>query len=146
MPLHEKIQEMYNRVKYHLLTQNEKAEKTTGVLFEPNNVCQYKTPNGLKCAIGALIPDSKYTPVMESLGGLRANDLVKSVLLDEFGINNYEQSEIRDLMESASLLQSIHDKHNCEEWLGKLSDFAQKHRLTDTPMEELENLYGSDSR
>lgn len=45
-------QEIFDKVVNHLLTQNEKAMTK----FR----CQYRTEDGLKCAIGCLIPDEKY--------------------------------------------------------------------------------------
>ena len=43
-------QEVFDKVAIHLLTQNAKALNSGGL-------CVYKTPNGLRCAVGCLIPD-----------------------------------------------------------------------------------------
>lgn len=52
-------QEAFDIVKRHLLTQKKISVNHEGV-------CQYRGPDGLKCAIGALIPDEIYNPTMEN--------------------------------------------------------------------------------
>jgi len=49
-----------------------------------NGRCQYRGPNGLKCAAGQLIPDEKYKPVMDSdtLNGF-GRDFIKRYQLDD---------------------------------------------------------------
>ena len=58
------IQEIYDTIMKHLRDQNEKAEDNTG--------CLYHTSDGLKCAVGCLIPDEFYNIDMEgyTLAGL----------------------------------------------------------------------------
>lgn len=41
------------------------------------NMCAYRNPNGLKCAIGMLIPDEQYTSCFE--GGLSLSEVIESV-------------------------------------------------------------------
>lgn len=132
MPLHEKIQEMYNRVKYHLLTQNQKA-----TVSKYNATCAYRTETGLKCAIGALIPEDKYLPGMERLGSVRCNDLVKKVLIEEFDLSGLSEDDQAVFMGRASRLQSIHDGLACETWPSSLYQFTTENKLIDTPMEQL---------
>lgn len=56
-------QEIYDKIVEHFAAQREPAvESDTEVL------CRYRTSNGLKCAIGALIPDEVYTADMEERG------------------------------------------------------------------------------
>jgi len=49
-------QEIFDTVVAHLLQQGKQSK---------SNVCLYRSDDGLKCAIGALIPDSEYDPAME---------------------------------------------------------------------------------
>lgn len=56
-------QEIFDTVAVHLLTQNKRATKANC-----STTCQYRTSEGLKCAVGCLIPDEKYTPEMEPYG------------------------------------------------------------------------------
>jgi len=62
-------QEIFDKVAKHLLTQGRKATHTQP---DANSVCMYRTPDGLKCAAGCLIPDEIYHPQMEGkrFGGL----------------------------------------------------------------------------
>ena len=53
--------EMFDRVKAHLLKQNEKAMVET----EDGIACRYRGPEGLTCAIGCLIPDDEYVGTFE---------------------------------------------------------------------------------
>ena len=52
-----KKQEVFNKVAAHLLAQGKPALK--------GEDCVYRSKDGLKCAIGCLIPDENYTPEME---------------------------------------------------------------------------------
>lgn len=53
-------QKIFNKVVQHLHDQKEPSIE--------NGNCKYRGPNNLKCAIGALIPDSSYDPKMEGRG------------------------------------------------------------------------------
>ena len=50
-------QELFDRVVTHLAKQGRRAMARVA--------CLYRTPDGLKCAIGCLIPDEKYRAEME---------------------------------------------------------------------------------
>lgn len=65
----EKLQEIYNTVRDHLLKQNKKSLGNYIVGLDDNvsNGCVYRSYDGLKCAAGCLIPDSKYKRSMEGL-------------------------------------------------------------------------------
>ncbi len=49
-------QEIFDTVVVHLLQQGKQSK---------SHVCLYRSDDGLKCAVGALIPDSEYDPAME---------------------------------------------------------------------------------
>ena len=57
------IQEIFDTVAVHLLKQGVRS-------VDLNNVCLYRGPNGLKCAVGALIPDELYAPEIEGVSVL----------------------------------------------------------------------------
>lgn len=61
-------QEIYDTVCAHLAQQKRRA-------FE-NGSCRYRTSDGLKCAIGCLIPDDLYDPRMDSVAGNYASRLL----------------------------------------------------------------------
>jgi hypothetical protein len=49
-------QEIFDTVIDHLLSQGKQSK---------SHVCLYRSDDGSKCAVGALIPDSEYDPTME---------------------------------------------------------------------------------
>lgn len=51
-------QDIFDRVLAHLSQQKCRASTHQG--------CMYRTPDGLKCAVGALIPDDLYDPRMDT--------------------------------------------------------------------------------
>lgn len=54
------LQEVYDTVVNHHRTQGRQATS--------NGSCRYRTADGLKCAIGCLIPDDKYDSTFEGKG------------------------------------------------------------------------------
>ena len=101
------LQEIFDKIATHLLTQNKKS-------YLNGWFCAYRGDNGLKCAAGILIPDDEYKPEMEKKRW--------SVLIDEILVENKFANEI-------SLLQSIHDNRSVTKWYDELINFAQKHNL-----------------
>lgn len=57
----EKLTEVYNTVRKHLLEQNEKSKLNPALHF-----CMYRGADGRKCAIGVLIKDEYYNSDLES--------------------------------------------------------------------------------
>ena len=105
-------QEIYTKVRDHLLTQMKKSQ---GLLQREDHgeymTCLYYGPDGLKCAVGALIPENMYNPRMEGEGV--DTDIIKNAL-------DYSEEQKRLLQE----LQCVHDEHDPDEWQGKLWDVA----------------------
>lgn len=90
-------QEAFNRVVKHLREQGRKSQGPCGVY------CRYRNYEGLKCAVGALIPDELYDPEMEQGGGIEANERVRQLFPD-------------DLLLMLKALQLDHDYHAPEDW------------------------------
>lgn len=132
----DKMQEMYNRVKHHLLTQNQKS-------VNGGNGCYYRSDSGLKCAIGALIPDKDYKKIMDDSGDVSTNYYVRKVLIDEFGLLNSTPDDRHEFMVLARKLQGVHDTVRCENWHIQLATAANDYKLNDTPMEELNKIYAT---
>ena len=115
-------QEIFNKVCEHLMTQKAKA-----VIQEENEsvpTCMYRTPEGLKCAVGGLIPDEMYNPVIEgkpfNLMGL--DDCPE--------LNGIAQK--LGLIEDIDLihrLQRIHDSDRIEDWSKRLRRVGENHDL-----------------
>lgn len=104
-------QEIYNKVKAHLLNQMKKA----ATYLEDGSLdqCLYRGPNDTKCAIGCLIPDDDYYVGLEE----RPADHPRVLgLLAKQGITG----EARFL----SLLQYVHDMCEVEKWERELRRVA----------------------
>lgn len=87
-------QEVFNLVVEHLFTQGRPA-------YDGNRGCMYRTHDGLRCAVGVLIPDDLYDPAFE----MRKAD---SVIQELFDTNLADWREHIDLLME---LQIAHD--NC---------------------------------
>jgi len=103
------------KIKTHLLKQNKKALIGIGI------GCAYRSSNGLKCAIGCLIPDDVYDPKMEG-------DLDE--LLDKFP----EMREVFGIQKDDDLeflldAQSVHDTGSPNEWPEQLALLAKQYNL-----------------
>src|SRR3954452_25038072 len=104
-------QQIYNRVAKHLLTQNRKSVK-------PGTMrCLYRGPNGLKCAIGILIPNKLYSEDMERVPVL---NLCRFPSLKSRFDGHYSL-----LCE----LQTVHDSHPVRSWPALLRGVAREFDL-----------------
>lgn len=105
-------QEIFNTVKKHLLSQNERSVEGTA--------CRYRGPRGLKCAAGILIPDSEYTESMEGKGwpcGKTTTSPLRNIA-DKLGHNNL----IRNL-------QIVHDSYDPTHWPAQLKNVSTNYEL-----------------
>lgn len=93
-----KRREIFDKVKAHLLEQNERSSRINDM-----DTCLYRGPNGLKCAVGVLIPDDLYHPDMEQVS---AEALRRSWALPWREADDYFIQE----------LQEIHDSVLPENW------------------------------
>lgn len=109
-------QEIYDIVKQHLLTQGVRSQKESSVFGAE---CAYRGDNGLKCAVGALIPDSLYKPEME---GKRASALMffNHAVAEYFGVDN------GGFLDS---LQTVHDSDwiDPKHWPAELERVAREY-------------------
>jgi len=105
-------QEVFDKVATHLLTQKRKS-------MGSSNLCMYRGPNGLKCAIGCLIPDDLYNKSIEYSNSFN----LPVHILDYIGVK--ERSDRYFL----SNLQRIHDNHEPPMWKHKLKEFADYYKL-----------------
>lgn len=69
-------QRIYETVRAHLAAQGRRAVM---IKEDGKPVCAYRTPDGLKCAIGCLIPDELYNTDMESRGAVSVLKLFPKV-------------------------------------------------------------------
>lgn len=105
-------QKIFNKVAKHLLTQME----VSGI---PDS-CLYRDPNGLKCAVGCLIPDGEYKAEFENKAILNIPYLVEVVAKND--------KEIIWLLRD---LQIIHDHNDGpKEWVAELVQVANRYNLS----------------
>jgi len=115
-------QEIFDRITKHLLTQNKKAQWGDSDNFG-HKVCQYKTKDNLKCAIGCLIEDSILNT---GLQGTVYSLEVQAALCKSLMIEKLENSEV-DFLRT---LQKIHDVDHESTWEEQLKQFASRNNLT----------------
>jgi len=107
-------QEMFDASASHMIRQGQQSINAAGS-------CLYRTKDGLKCAVGALIPDAEYSPWMEQSGGI-------CELLQAAQHENLMTPTLTILQEHTRLLIRLQDAHdNADLWKngmrGLLSNF-----------------------
>lgn len=108
-------QQVYNKVKAHLLTQKTKSySRSLGI-------CVYKMVRSTKkCAIGCLLPDDVYESSMEGVG-------VENLLRLYPKVNELFIGVDVSLLDA---LQTIHDKESVKKWPHQLEVVAKDYGLT----------------
>lgn len=107
-------QTIFNRVVIGLFNQGRQSRNDSVV-------CRYRSDNGLKCAVGLLIPDELYTPNFEG-NGVR-------ILIDDYFL---EWFPVRNLI---THLQHTHDQSSTDEngaWNKVWEDCGIAKKLTKT--------------
>lgn len=117
-------QEAFDKAAAHLLRQNEWSNNNGDL------PCMYRSPSGLKCAVGALIPDDNYGAYMEgaSVRMLRQDDAIPFLAYVD--------------IELLASLQRVHDQNVPQHWPKLLREVASNHELSsaivDKTLAELE--------
>ena len=107
-------QEVYDKVKAHLLTQNAKSISKDGD-------CKYRMIRSTKrCAIGCLIPDNLYEKEMEG-------NAVHNLLHDFPKVKEFFDGVSSNLLDA---LQSVHDSELVKNWPRELEAVAKNYNLT----------------
>lgn len=123
-----KKQYVFNRVVNHLLTQKQKSNR----LIDGESVCAYRGKDGLRCAIGCLIPNRDYRESMDNS---------PSIGFTFFSSNPYNNSISQFLYKKGYLtshddgiflvgLQNIHDRTRPSLWKRELRKFAECNNLS----------------
>lgn len=122
-------QSIFNKVASHLFKQG----KPSMSFDQKGNIegCLYRGPNGIKCAIGALISDRVYKPAME---GNSIRNLIEYSFEYGFKFPSY-------FSENKILLQSLQEIHDDEDYVGKNGKYKIKNlRLALKGLAELHGL------
>lgn len=108
-------QEVFDKVVKHLRAQGRKAVSDSMAA-----TCRYRTEEGLKCAVGCLIPDNEYNPSFEgySVGSLQAGGRASPKSLARLD---------RKLL---LRMQAVHDHHVVPEWEHQFTEVAKEFNLT----------------
>lgn len=103
-------QQFFQIVASHLLTQGKRSTDGTGF-------CAYRGDNGLKCALGAVIPDTLYMPKMERKR------------LREVCTYFPEITALIPDYDLAVLMQDIHDTNEPKNWKFELASLGKEKQL-----------------
>lgn len=121
------LQTLFDRVSSHLLAQGKRAvDPDNGV----DGGCAYRSPDGLKCAVGCLIPDHAYHRSMEGVS-VNSRCIPAEQVRAAAGIPEDDATMIR----LAGDLQDAHDNAPVCEWPSYLATIATRYGLTFTPTE-----------
>ena len=115
-------QEIFDKAAAHLLEQGKRARE--------NGKCCYRTSGSgtvLKCAVGALIPDELYDPLLEGLPAIWG-------FPDGGG-----ESELRRKVALLESLQIVHDQFHEDSWKDELTKLAKAVGLSTKVLENAEN-------
>jgi len=129
------LQKVFSTVRRHLLKQNAKSEGPIDGCDPPATRCMYRSPTGLSCAVGCLIPDGLYRREMEGHGASSSitwDALVKAGVVPPMDLDGAMYSSSLALL---LRLQSIHDQRPPAEWVYYLNKVAQEHALVVEPEE-----------
>ena len=119
---YEFLQEIFDRVGNHLLTQNAKSWDRTDI-----SSCRYRGDFGRTCAVGCLITDDNYS---EDLEGFAVNSLiVQKAVFDSLPTIVYGKHGPGVLVDFLIKLQAIHDLSEPSEWREELNDLAEPYNL-----------------
>lgn len=120
MTLLEVKQLFYDKVVEHLLTQKERA-------IDESGDCRYRTSNGLKCAVGCLIPDENYSINFEGrkVSFFMLNEILNFEKIEE-KLDKWEKHHLLDFLLN---LQRIHDRMHLNQWYYIFKAFAQGENL-----------------
>ena len=118
------LQQIFDKVSNHLLTQNRKSLGTSS-----GSSCAYRGVMGATCAVGCLIPDNEYLSSME--GQSIDADEVWAILFPIVKAGKHVRGIKFDLLED---LQHLHDFNSVPEWPDRLQECANNFNLTFTPL------------
>jgi hypothetical protein len=108
------MSQIFNKVSKHLLKQNAKS-------MSDGDNCQYRSDEGLSCAVGCLMTDDMYDYSLE--GEAVSSDQVVDAIAPILGV---QASKIEVKLDLLGELQRIHDDFDVVEWEGLLAKVKVK--------------------
>jgi len=112
-------QQIFDLVKKHLLEQNKRSQKESGL-------CAYRGQRGRKCPVGYLIPDQYYKKAFDEEIGMGVDELFKHYprVMEKSGLPE-------EALELLTALQDMHDTDPPATWSKKLSGIAKNFDLVE---------------
>lgn len=117
------LQTVFEKIVTHLRKQGKKAQ-VMGRIGLP--YCRYRTPEGLSCAVGCLIPDDKYSESFERKT-VQDSKPIQKIIAEEYGEN-------KQLLDLLTYMQSVHDQMPLNQWESGFYHTAVKFELSFTPI------------
>lgn len=130
-------QEIFDTVARHLLTQNKRATNGDSPMDNAATWCRYRTPDGLRCAGGCLIPDDRYEEAFEGLGWCAPGPVSRSPAV--WARFKALREEIGHEVLIGSL-QGIHDVYDPRVWMTKLRELAMSYHFQTNVLDEFGGL------
>lgn len=124
-------QRAFDKMATHLMKQ---FKKSMIIDSDGDPICYYRHPTEkLMCAVGAIIPKSKYDPSMEEQGP-------DATIFEQVGLwpMDYD-AKIQSILQS---MQTHHDTSDVEDWYVLLGNLARRHDLTTDALEAAAKKYG----
>ena len=118
-------QEIFDKVYNHLLDQGCKSESTV----QGQTICRYRDEGGLACAVGCLIPDKHYRPLIEGCGVHEHIEYIQRPLIDVLRLSGIDTDD-NDVLKLISSLQTTHDSGDVDDWPNTLENTALIHEFT----------------
>ena len=122
------LQETFTTVATHLLTQRRRSIARLAGQAIPS--CAYRGEEGLRCAVGCLIPDEEYRPEFE---GCKLFSIPLDPVMDApmHSSRCLQQILLREGHDLGLLveLQAVHDRVRPDNWAMALSDVASRFGL-----------------
>lgn len=119
-------QEIFDKVATHLLTQKAKSM----AIISDDYSCAYRGDDGLKCAVGCLIPDDKYDPTMEG----HVAKTVLALFPRAINVHAYLSADLLDE------LRKVHDVMEVDMWYKGLNDVADHYNLDASVLEQFKEV------
>ncbi len=112
-------QEIFIKVRGHLLAQNERAFKLAG---NGEQFCMYRDPDGKMCAAGCLIKNEHYSSDMEGLG-THEEPIIKALKLSGVNMDDEQTANL------IARMQGLHDTVSPMFWEEKLQNLGREFGL-----------------
>lgn len=117
------LQEAFNKIW-------ERAKDPRRSMRQPgarNSICAYRSPDGLKCFIGVLLPDTNYDPRMDG-HGINLGEEKYTGLTYVGPLTGVEQTGRN--VDALFAMQRVHDGHEPCDWQRSLRYIAERYQLT----------------